>query len=314
MRMIEDEKLFDVAIAYHVRKKTQKEIAQEYNVSHVQISKYLKLAEQRGIITISVNPPSVTKEDLQWYQIMFKELFGLKNLVLTPGANNTEKSHALLVSFAAKYITETYDNTSLNIGLGLGRTIHDLCKFPNEMTKKSKWTYYPVCTSIHNKSSRYFDYEQLLRMIAENWGGEYSSKFNNMLYFSESLDVDFHKYICDYLSNLDILITGIGSAFTLNPATREMFFSQEEQSEILTTNLVGDMVNFFFDIDGNIYAPHNKIKNQLTLEQLRATPLRIAVASGFHKVESIVGALRAELVQTLITDMPTAKHVIEYMK
>ncbi|MDY0287633.1 MAG: sugar-binding domain-containing protein [Sphaerochaeta sp.] len=312
--MISDEKLFDVAIAYHVRKKTQRDIAKEYDVSHVQISKYLKLAEQRGIITISINPPSVTKEDLQWYQIMFRELFGLEHLVLTPGANNSEKSHALLVSFAAKYITETYGNNELHVGLGLGRTIHDLCKFQNEMVKKTKWTYYPVCTSIHNKSSRYFDYEQLLRMISENWGGGFSSKFNNMLYFSESLDVDFHKYIYDYLSKLDMLITGIGSAFTLNPATREIFFSQEEQSEILTKNLVGDMVNFFFDIDGNIYAPQNKIKNPLTLEQLRATPLRIAVASGFHKVESIIGALRADLVQTLITDTQTAKHVIEYMK
>lgn len=311
--MIEDEKLFDVAVDYYIRKRTQKEIAEEYKVSHVQISKYLKLAEQRGIISISINPPSVTKEDLQWYQIMFKELFGLENLVLTPGTDNTEKSHALLVNFAAKYITETYGNNVLNIGLGLGRTMHDLCTFQNEMAMKTKWTYYPVCTTIHNKSSRYFDYEQLLKMIAKNWGGEYSSKFNNMLYFSDTLDANFQKQICDYLSKLDILITGIGSAFTLHPATREMFFSKEEQSEVLTTNLVGDMVNFFFDIDGNIYFPQ-KIKNQLTLEQLRATPLRIAVASGFHKVESIIGALRANLVHTLITDTQTAKHVIDYLK
>lgn len=311
--MISDEKLFDVAIAYYIRKRTQKEIAIEYNVSHVQISKYLKLAEQRGIVTVSINPPSVTKEDLQWYQIMFKELFGLENLVLTPGTDNSEKSHTLLVSFAAKYITETYGNNVLNIGLGLGRTMHDLCTFQNEMLKKTKWTYYPVCTTIHNKSSRYFDYEELLKMISQNWGGEYNTKFNNMLYFSDSLDANFQKQICEYLSKLDILVTGIGSAFTLHPATREMFFSKEEQSEILTTNLVGDMVNFFFDIDGNIYVPQ-KIKNQLTLEQLRATPLRIAVASGFHKVESIIGALRASLVHTLITDTQTAKHVIDYLK
>lgn len=311
--MISDEKLFDVAIAYYIRKRTQKEIAEEYNVSHVQISKYLKLAEQKGIITISINPPSVTKEDLQWYQIMFKELFGLKNLVLTPGTDNTEKSHALLVSFAAKYITETYGNNALNIGLGLGRTIHDLCTFQNEMTMKTKWTYFPVSTTIHNKSSKYFNYEQLLSNISKNWGGEYSSKFNNMLYFSDSLDANFQKQIFDYLGKLDIVITGIGSAFTLHPATREMFFSGEEQNEILTTNLVGDMVNFFFDIEGNIYAPQ-KIKNQITLEQLRATPLRIAVASGFHKVESIVGALRTNIVDTLITDMKTAKHVIDYLK
>lgn len=311
--MISDEKLFDVAVDYYIKKKTQKEIALEYQVSHVQISKYLKLAEQKGIISISINPPNVTKEDLQWYQIMFKELFGLENLVLSPGTDNTEKSHALLVNFAAKYIVETYENNVLNIGLGLGRTMHDLCTFHNEKALKTKWTYYPVCTTIHNKSSQYFDYEQLLHMISKNWGGEYSSKFNNMLYFSDSMDANFKQQICNYLGKLDILITGIGSAFTLHPATREMFFSKEEQRDVLTANLVGDMINFFFDIDGNIYIPHN-IKNQLTLDQFRATPLRIAVASGFHKVESIIGALRANLVHTLITDTQTAKHVIDYLK
>jgi DNA-binding transcriptional regulator LsrR (DeoR family) len=311
--MISDEKLFDVAIDYYVKKKTQKDIAKEYNVSNVQISKYLKLAEQKGIITISINPPSVSKEDLQWYKIMFKELFGLENLVLTPGVNNTEKSHALLVNFAAKYITETYGNNVLNIGLGMGRTMHDLCTFQNEHVKKTKWTYYPVCTTIHNKSSKYFNYEQLLSMISKNWGGNYNSNFNNMLYFSDSLDANFQKEIYDYLGKLDILITGIGGEFTLHPATREMFFSVDEKNEIMTTNLVGDMANFFFDIEGNIYVPQ-KIKNQITLEQLKETPVLIAVASGFHKVESIIGALRTNLIDTLITDMMTAKHIIEYLK
>jgi DNA-binding transcriptional regulator LsrR (DeoR family) len=311
--MVSDEKLFDVAVDYYIKKKKQKEIAAEYDVSHVQISKYLKLAEQRGIVTVSVNPLSITKEDLQWYQFMFKELFGLESLVLTPGTDNTEKSHSLLVNFAVKYILETFGNNDLNVGLGLGKTIHDMGTVKNDKEKKTRWSYYPVCTTIHNKSSKYFDYDQLLTLISKNWGGEFSSKFVNMLHFSDSLDINFQQLISDYLSKLDVLITGIGSAFTLHPATREMFFSGDEEHDILTKNLVGDMVNFFFDINGNVYSPQ-KITNQITLDRLRATPQTIAVATGFNKVESIIGALRAGLVDTLITDTQTAKHVIEYLK
>jgi deoxyribonucleoside regulator len=311
--MVSSEKLFDVAVDYYIKKKKQKEIAIEYNVSHVQISKYLKLAEQRGIVTISVNHPSVTKEDLQWYQIMFKELFGLKNLALTPGTDNTGKSHTLLVNFAVNYIMETYGNSSLNVGLGFGKTMHDMCNVQNDKEMKTEWIYAPVCSTIQNKSSKYFDYEQLLDLVTKNWGGAYSGKIVNMLHFGSSLDVNFQQQISDYLSKLDLLITGIGSAFTLHPATREMFFSGEEESGILTKNLVGDMVNFFFDINGEIYAPQ-KIKNQITLEQLKETPQIIAVATGFHKVESIIGAMRSGLVDTLITDTHTAKHVIDYLK
>lgn len=311
--MVSDEKLFDVAVDYYIKKKKQKEIAKEYNVSNVQISKYLKLAEQRNIVTVTVNPPNISKEDLEWYRIMFKQLFGIQNLVLTPGSDNTEKSRNLLGNFAVKYLIETYGNSNLNIGIGLGKTMHELCSVANDLEKKTKWTYYPVCTTIHNKSSKYFDYEQLLDLASKNWGGSFSNQFVNMLHFSNNLQFDFQQPISEYFNKLDILITGIGSAFTLHPATREMFFSSEEENEILTKNLVGDIVNYFFDIDGKVYEP-GKIKNQITLEQVNSTPQTIAIASGFHKVESIIGALRTGMITTLITDIQTAKHVIDYLK
>lgn len=311
--MVSDEKLFDVAVDYYIKKKKQKEIAKEYGVSNVQISKYLKLAEKRNIVSVTVNPPNVSKEDLQWYQIMFKELFGIENLILTPGSENTEKSTNFLVNFAVKYIMETYPNKNLNVGIGLGQTMHALCGINSESEKKSKWKYYPVCATIQNKSSKYFDYEQLLNSASTNWGGSYSSQLVNMLYFSNTHEVNLQKPISKYFDKLDVLITGIGSAFTMHPATREMFFSKEEMEDVLTKNLVGDIVNFFFDIDGKIYASE-KLQNQITVEQIKTTTKTIAIASGLHKVESIIGALRSGMVTTLITDIQTAKHVIEYIK
>ena len=311
--MVSDEKLFDVAVDYYINKKKQKEIAKEYNVSTVQISKYLKLAEQKNIVTVSVNPPNVSKEDLQWYKVMFKQLFGIENLVLTPGADNTEKSTNLLVNFALKYLIETYHNMELNFGIGLGKTMYGMCSIKNEAEKKTKWTYYPVCGTIHNKSSKYFDYENMLSLASNNWGGNFSSKLVNMLYFSNNPDLDLQQPISEYFNNLDIVLTGIGSAFTMHPATREMFFSSEELNGILTKSLVGDIVNFFFDIEGNIYESRN-LRNQIALDQIKSTKQIIAVASGFHKVESIIGALRSGLITTLVTDIQTAKHVIEYLK
>ncbi|MBN2616762.1 MAG: hypothetical protein JXR64_00470 [Spirochaetales bacterium] len=311
--LVTDDKLFNVAVDYYINKKKQKEIAKEYNVSTVQISKYLKLAEKRNIVTISVNPPNVSKEDLEWYQIMFKQLFKIDNLILTPGADNTEKSTNLLVNFATKYLFETYKNTNYQIGIGLGKTMYAMCDMVNETELKNKWVYYPVCATIHNKSSKYFDYEKMLNLASKNWGGSFNSKVVDMLNFSNNHELNLQLPISQYFDNLDILLTGIGSAFTLHPATREMFFSSENKKDILTQNLVGDVVNFFLDVDGNIYEPE-MIRNQISLKQIQNTKQVIAVASGFHKVESIIGALRSGLITTLITDIQTAKHVIEYLK
>lgn len=311
--MVSDDKLFNVAVDYYINKKKQKEIAQEYNVSTVQISKYLKLAEKRNIVTISVNPPNVSKEDLEWYQIMFKQLFKIDNLVLTPGADNTEKSTELLINFATKYLFETYKNTNYQIGIGLGKTMYGMCDKKNEIENKSKWVYYPVCATVDNKASKYFDYEKMLHLASKNWGGSFNNKLVDMLNFSSNHELNLQEPISNCFDNLDILLTGIGSAFTLHPATRELFFSSEKTKGILTQNLVGDIVNFFFDVKGNVYEP-GKIQNQITLNQIKNTKQIVAVASGFHKVESIIGALRSGLITTLITDIQTAKHVLEYLK
>jgi Transcriptional regulator, contains sigma factor-related N-terminal domain len=40
--------------------------------------------------------------------------------------------------------------------------------------------------------------------------------------------------------------------------------------------------------------------------------LKIVVAGGFHKIESIAGLLKGKLTDVLITDINTAKNVIEY--
>lgn len=48
--MITDEKLFDVAVSYHIKGKLQREIAEELGVSRVQISKYLSLADRKSVV------------------------------------------------------------------------------------------------------------------------------------------------------------------------------------------------------------------------------------------------------------------------
>jgi DNA-binding transcriptional regulator LsrR (DeoR family) len=47
--------------------------------------------------------------------------------------------------------------------------------------------------------------------------------------------------------------------------------------------------------------------------QLRATPLVVGVAVGEEKVTSIIGAARAKLITTLITDTRTAEAVLDML-
>jgi DNA-binding transcriptional regulator LsrR (DeoR family) len=52
----------------------------------------------------------------------------------------------------------------------------------------------------------------------------------------------------------------------------------------------------------------------ITRAQLKKTPSVIAVGAGQAKVEAIVGAARAQVINILVTDSPTATSVIELLR
>ena len=128
--MIDDEKLLDIAIDYYIRKKTQAEIARVYNVSHVQIGNYLKEAQRKGIVTISVNLP-VSKDETDNLNELFKTIFHIKNVVLVQGSDNSDKALERVAEKAASYMLETLPNNVSRIGIGWGKTMHDVTLVKN---------------------------------------------------------------------------------------------------------------------------------------------------------------------------------------
>ena len=65
----------------------------------------------------------------------------------------------------------------------------------------------------------------------------------------------------------------------------------------------------FFNKDGNVVELY---ENTLCAERdaLKNAKQTIAVASGKDKTEAIIGALRTQMIDTLITDEYTAKNII----
>ncbi|MHC1692548.1 MAG: sugar-binding domain-containing protein [Sphaerochaetaceae bacterium] len=311
--MISDEKLFEVAIAYYVKKKLQREIAAEFGVSHVQISKYLKLAEDRGIVSISINPPGISKEDGQWYSVLFKEMFGLKNLVLTPGSNNYDKAHSQLVDAASRYIYERYPNRMTNIGLGWGRTMFDIAKMETGQPAKSNWMYYPLAAPVMSHSDDYFNYDLIVSNFITHWGGGIDPQFSDCIHLHDG-KLDFSKLIQQYWRKLDLILCGIGISFTRYPTSRGQLFSADVLKQIDSKDIAGDLANYFFDINGKVYSLKEGVQMVVPLDVLNDVPEVVAVATGFQKVVSVIGALRTGIVDTLITDIETARHMVEYLK
>ncbi|MCX4851343.1 sugar-binding transcriptional regulator [Streptomyces sp. NBC_00893] len=108
----------------------------------------------------------------------------------------------------------------------------------------------------------------------------------------------------------DVLIAGIGGT-AADAGLLVQGLSAAELAGIRKRGAVGDISGRFFDADGA--AVPGEVDERLiglSLEQLRAVPVRIGVARGADKRRALAVALRHGLINVLVTDVSTAEAML----
>ena len=121
------------------------------------------------------------------------------------------------------------------------------------------------------------------------------------------------QYIIDRWDNLDVAIVSVGSMpeyynnkVLFDPFVIKTVFEQDPDRP------VGDICGRRFNINGEfLNDDHNKKLIAIDQNRLYGAEKVICIAAGNHKVLSILGALRAKVLNILITDENTAKSVLE---
>jgi DNA-binding transcriptional regulator LsrR (DeoR family) len=108
-------------------------------------------------------------------------------------------------------------------------------------------------------------------------------------------------------------LVGIGSVDPSDMlASSGNIFSAQELDELRRLGAVGDVCLRYFDANGS---PIQSVMNDrvigMGLEQLREIKRCVGVAGGRRKVAAIRGAMRGKYINVLITDVHTAKELIE---
>ena len=89
-------------------------------------------------------------------------------------------------------------------------------------------------------------------------------------------------------------------------------FSPEEYSLLRKANAIGDILERFFDQDGEIVKTGlEKRVISMSLEQLSKVDRAIGVAGCSRKFNAILGALRGHWINILVTDQFNAKRLAE---
>ena len=114
------------------------------------------------------------------------------------------------------------------------------------------------------------------------------------------------RAIVELWDRLDVALFGIGG-----PAWSAAQLGDGVEHELESTDAVGEVLVAPFDLDGRFVCPALRERViAFDARRLGRVPVAIGVAAGASKVRPILGALRAGVVRTLVTDVATAEAVV----
>lgn len=294
----------EAAILYYEKKHTQQEIAELMNLSRQTISKLLNDAVKENIVEIIIHN---NENDCIELENKICDRYGIKNAVVCSVSNNNHSIRKLMTAKrAVSYILPLLKRGNLNIAISWGRTIQ---MFIDEFQKMNTTdnVVFPLLGATDQEQT-YFLSNELARNFADKIGARV--KYAWFPYRPDCMDdsmlfqkTSYYKKIYNLWSDIDIALVGIGNDDIIQTFGKTFGYSEK------SITAVGDISTHFFNEDGNFIELY---ENTLcaSKEHLKSAKNTIALACGDEKTEAIIGALRTQLIDTLITDEYTAQKII----
>lgn len=302
-----------VSTLYYVQDQTQQEIADRMGISRPTVSRLLQDAKEYGIVQITVLPQRGLHLELE---SKLEASFGLT----TAQVVNVDPDHPDLLrqlgSSAAGYLARTV-HPDMTIGLAWGTTlnamVHALSPMPTNNVRVVQ-----TLGGIGPPDAEAYAAD-LVRRMAQVLGASGvllpAPGVVSTPAVRDALREDPHvEAALNHLNSLDTIFVGIGSLTSNAVLNDTKSLPPGTHAELVAAGAVGDIALRFFDANGvPVKTSLDERVLGITVDQLRRTPRVVAIAGGLEKVEAIRAALKAELVDVLVTDTVTAEALVEGM-
>ncbi len=307
-------RLIEIARAYYYDNATQADIATMFNMSRSMVSRDLTLARELGIVEITIKDP---RQRVLSYREQILLMFPhLRDAIIAPTFSlEADAVRATLGRFAANYLL-TVLQPDQRLVLGCGRTLRAMTnalaarRLPNVQVVQAMGN---IGHEAHG-----IDYNEIARQVATALEGRaYYLSAPAILGPKGGSAHDFVEVNATLSHALamgrtaDVAVVGLGSLESDQLYAQAGLITSDEM-ESLRREAVGDICARFFDINGHIVeTPFNERVVGLELADIRSIPIAIGVAGGPDKVDPIIGALRGQHINVLVSDERTVRAIIE---
>jgi deoxyribonucleoside regulator len=313
--------LADVARQYYIEDLTQAQIARGIGVSRSHISRMLKEARERGIVEIRIHHPLRTATDLD---LRLLEVLPLSDTLVLAAAEDSRGAPPMpearsavaekLGALAARFLNERITDHAI-VGVGWGSTV------------------YHVVNSGYFRPKQGISVVQLMGSVGgatpDIDGGQVASRLGRALggkifYLQAPMVVtdvgvragllrDQHiRKTLEMARRASVLLVSVGAVTQASGIFRAGYLNESDLEYIQGQGAVGDICGVYFRQDGS---PCSLELEERTIaagaDAMRRAALRVGVGWGAAKALPSIGAIRAGLINTLVTDEECAREMLD---
>jgi DNA-binding transcriptional regulator LsrR (DeoR family) len=300
-----------VASQYYLEGMTQEAVARSLRLSRPKVGRLLDRARMTGIVEITVNVhPDI---GLQVEAALVSE-FGLNQVLLVNDQSDEAGQRASVARAAAGFLKRQLSDGDV-VALGMGRNVGAVPDFvgtptPRAATFVSAIGGSPLVDTGVNPN-------EICRRLAEAFGGTaevlYAPAYAETPAVRDAfINHDDVRDVLDRARAANVALIGIGNARDDSAVVRMGCFSVAEMRRLRDRGAVGDILGSFFDADG--HAVVDGIGDRVVaigradLERIECV---VGICSERDKGDAILGALRSGMVNVLVTNLSTARTVLE---
>lgn len=308
--------MYVTAHLYYERKLTQEEIARELGMSRPTVSRLLSRAQKEGIVHITVREPGRRDPDLE---ALLVDTFGLVSAVVVPESFGSARAREILLARGVLELLRKHPAQINKVGLGWGRSVFAFVEAveQGDLSFGSTVELVPLIGGSGQNHS-VFQSNEIVRRAARALGAR-AHLLHAPALVSEKrvvatlLQEPSIRSVWKAWRELDVTIVGIGGP--PDPSVGPAYEGKYLRDETLDAASIGDVCAHFFDANGRpAAAEYDSRLIAISQDGLKRTPLAIGMAGGREKVASIVGAVRAGLINALVTDEETANMCLQMVE
>jgi DNA-binding transcriptional regulator LsrR (DeoR family) len=297
--------LVRVSRLYYELGETQGRIAELLGVTRPQISKLLKQARAEGIVEIRIHDGATVDADAG---PALRDRFGLRAVHLAPTLEGPDELNRRSVARLAAQVLRSAVRDGATVGIGDGAAVSATADALVESPSPVGATIVPLCGGYWSAGPA----REPFRRIAESLGATAHGLLAPGLVDDAGTKEALLRHagirgVVERWDRLDLVLFGIGG-----PGWGTASLGPEIVDELERGGAVGEVLIAPFDLDGRFLARDALRCRTIAFDAplLRDVPVSIAVAGGPSKVAPVLGALRAGILTTLVTDVATAEGVL----